>query len=67
MPTASPPGSTLAAAVEAWESTIACRKESPGSAAIQGGPNVARLTIAAAASAATPPPLSPETASQTSP
>ena len=46
MPTASPPGSTLEAAVEACDSTRACRNERPGSAAIQGGANVARLRIA---------------------
>ena len=67
MPTASPPGSTLAAAVEACESTSECPNDRPGKAAIQGGPNVRRLRIATAMRLITPNVLSPVMASHTSP
>ena len=67
MPTASPPGSTLEAAVEAIESTSACMKDRPGNAAIQGGAKVARLSSATTTSAAMSCVLRPVMISQTSP
>ena len=47
-PTASPPGATFEIAVEASETVSALRNDSPGSAAIQGGPNVRTFRIATA-------------------
>ena len=49
MPTAAPAGETIDSAVEACVIAIASRKPSPGSAAIQGGGNVARLRTTAPA------------------
>ena len=43
MPTAAPPGAMYVDAVEAWVETNARQKPSPGSVAIHGGANVARL------------------------
>ena len=51
MPTAMPPGTTLASAVEAWVTASAERKPRPGSATIQGGANVTMLSTVAAMSA----------------
>ncbi|MFN8110424.1 MAG: hypothetical protein U0Y82_11365 [Thermoleophilia bacterium] len=47
MPTTSPPGSTVDAAVAAWVITMARRKLSPGTAAIHGGGKVRRFNTAA--------------------
>ncbi len=47
IPTAGPPGATTVRAVDACVTTNAWRKRSPGSAAIQGGANVARLSTVA--------------------
>ncbi len=44
IPTATPAGATYVEAVEAWVTTNAWRKRRPGSAAIQGGANVARFS-----------------------
>src|SRR4029079_2770942 len=41
IPTAAPPGATVDMAVEARVTLVACRYDSPGSAAIHGGPYVA--------------------------
>jgi hypothetical protein len=66
-PIASPPGSTLEAAVEACDMISARVIDSPGSAAIQGGANVSRLMIAAPARIAMSRPDRLETTSSTSP
>ena len=66
MPTASPPGTTLDAAVDACDITSAWTNERPGSAAIQGGAKVRRLRTAAATSATRSSVLRPETMSHTS-
>jgi hypothetical protein len=51
MPTAMPPGTTLARAVDAWVTASAERKPRPGSATIQGGAKVTMFRIVAPISA----------------
>src|SRR5262245_43285753 len=48
MPIAAPPGATIESAVEAWVIISAGQKRRPGSATIQGGANVQRLSAVAA-------------------
>ena len=65
IPTAGPPGATTVSAVDACVTTNACRKRSPGSAAIQGGAKVARLSTVAPPSRAQSCHENPLTTSQT--
>jgi hypothetical protein len=67
IPTAGPAGITSESAVEAWVSSSARTKRSPGSAATQGGANVRRLTAVTARSATIHCHESSLTMSQTSP
>ena len=66
MPGAAPPGATYVDAVDAWVTTNAWRKPSPGSAAIQGGAYVRTFTSDATASATNDSHVSVLTTSQTS-
>ena len=66
MPTAAPAGATIDSAVDACVIAIASRKPRPGSAAIHGGGNVARLSATAAASTSQSCQLSVRTTSRTS-
>jgi hypothetical protein len=66
-PTASPPGATFAIAVDASETVSALRSDSPGSAAIHGGPKVTTFRIVTAARMPASPHVRADTMPQTAP